>query len=174
MFDTMTSTKIIGAFCGSLLILMLGKWAAESLYSMGGGHGDEHHAAYVIEVEGGDDHGAEEEEAGPTLEELLAEADVAKGAKVFGKCKACHKIEDGANATGPHLFGVVGRTIGSVAGFGYSGNLNQVGEIWDAAALNAFLISPKAAAPGTSMSFGGLKKDTDRADLIAYLDSLDD
>ena len=174
MFDTMTSTKIIGAFCGALLVFMLGKWAAESLYSMGGGHGDEeHHAGYVIEVEGGDDHGGEQEQ-GPTFEELLASADVGKGAKVFAKCKACHKLEQGANGTGPYLYGVVGRAIGGAEGFNYSGSLNQVGDIWTPEHLDAFLANPKGAAPGTSMSFGGLKKDTDRANLIAYLDSLDD
>lgn len=174
MFDTMTSTKIIGAFCGSLLVLLLGKWAAEGLYSMGGGHGGEEHAAYVIEVEGGDDHGAAAtEEAGPDFATLLAEADVAKGAKVFSKCKACHKTEAGANATGPSLYGVVGRAVDSVPGYGYSGKLTQAGDVWTPENLNHFLENPKAAAPGTAMSFGGLKKEKDRANLIAYLDSLD-
>jgi len=174
MFDTMTSTKIIGAFCGALLVLLLGKWGAEVLYSMGGGHGGEQHAAYVIEVDGGDGHGEAAEEEGPSFEELLAEADVAKGAKVFSKCKACHKIEAGANATGPSLFGVVDRTVGTEAGFGYSGKLVAVAETWSVENLNAFIENPKGFAPGTKMSFGGLKKETDRANLIAYLDSLDD
>lgn len=173
MFDTMTSTKIIGAFCGALLFLMLGNWAADLLYSTGGGHGDgEMHAAYVIEVEdeGGD---AAEEEAGPTFEELLASADVGKGAKVFSKCKACHKIEPGENATGPSLYGIVGREVDSEAGFAYSGALEEVVDVWTPEHLDAFIADPKGYAPGTKMSFGGLKKETDRANLIAYLDSLD-
>ena len=173
MLDTMTFTKAVGAFCGALLVLLLGKWAAEGLYSMGGGHGGEHHAAYVIEVEGGDSHGEAKEEEGPSFEELLASADVGKGSKVFGKCKACHKVEPGANATGPSLYGVVGRGIDTEPGFSYSGNLLQVGDTWTPEALDHFLTNPKAAAPGTAMSFAGLKKAEDRANVIAYLDSLD-
>ena len=173
MFDTMTSTKIIGAFCGALLVFLLGKWAADSLYSMGGGHGGDEHAAYVIEVEGGDSHGEEAKEEGPDFATLLASADVGKGAKVFGKCKACHKIEPDAHGTGPSLYGVVGRAVSGTGFGGYSGSLGQVGETWTPEALDHFLANPKAAAPGTSMSFAGLKKADERANLVAYLDSLD-
>ena len=171
--DTMTSTKIIGAFCGALLILMLGKWAADLLYTTGGGHGEDHAAAYVIEVDEADAEPAAEEE-GESFADLLAAADPAKGAKVFSKCKACHKLEEGAHHTGPALYGVVGRPVGSTDFGSYSGKLGQVGETWDAETLNVYLTNPKSAAPGTSMSFGGLKKASDRANLIAYLDSLDD
>ena len=78
----------------------MGKWAGELLYTTGHGHGDGHGQAYVIDT-GSDDDGAAEAEEGPSLAELWAAADVEKGAKVFGKCKACHKLEEGANATGP-------------------------------------------------------------------------
>lgn len=159
MFDTMTMTKVIGAFCGALLIFMLGNWAGMALYTTGGGHGDEHAASYVIEVESDDDAPAEEE--GPTFEELLASADVGKGAKVFGKCKACHKL-DGSNGTGPHLDGVVGRDIGSVADFSYSGVLSEMEGNWTPEHLSAFLENPKGYAPGTKMSFAGLKDMEDR------------
>ncbi len=173
--DTMTSTKIIGAFCGALLILMLGKWAADLLYTTGGGHGEGQMAAYVIEVESDDsDAEAEPEAEGPSFEELLAEADIGKGAKVFSKCKACHKADEGAHATGPSLYGVVGREIDSTDFGSYTGALEQVGDVWTPENLNHFLTKPKDAAPGTSMSFAGLKKEDDRANLIAYLDSLDD
>ncbi len=173
MFDTMTSTKIIGAFCGALLVFLLGSWAADALYSMGGGHGEgEHEASYVVEVAGADNAEAATEEQGPTFEELMASADAGKGAKVFTKCKACHKVEPGENATGPSLFGVVGRPIDSAPGFSYSGALLQVGETWTPENLNHFLTNPKAAAPGTAMGFAGLKKDTDRANVIAYLSTL--
>ncbi|MDX1780409.1 MAG: cytochrome c family protein [Thalassovita sp.] len=170
----MTLTKAGAALCGTLLVFLLGNWAAETLYSTEGGHGDEHAQAYVIETGEGDGHGAEAAEEGPSFEELLAAADVDKGAKVFSKCKACHKIEDGANATGPHLFGVVGRDVGSVDGFGYSGSLVAVADVWTPENLNHFLENPKGFAPGTKMSFSGLKKETDRANLVAYLASLDD
>lgn len=174
MFDTMTFTKILGAVCGSLLVLLLGKWGADSLYAVGGGHGygDEHAAGYLIEVE---DSGVEEVvEEGPDLAELLASADIGKGAGVFKKCSACHSLEKGENKTGPYLYGVVGRDVDAAAGFGYSEALLQVGDVWTPEALDAFLENPRKAAPGTSMSFSGLKKATDRANVIAYLDSLDD
>lgn len=176
MFDTMTLTKALGALFGALLIFLLGSWAGESLYHTGGGgHGDHAAQAYVIEVEGAEDHGDDHaEEEGPSFEELLANADVAKGAKAFSKCKACHKVEDGANATGPHLFGVVGRDVGSVDGFRYSGNLVAVADVWTPENLDGFLTNPKSFAPGTKMSFSGFKKATDRANIIAYLETLDD
>jgi len=174
MFDTMTLTKAVGAFCGALLVLLLGKWAADSLYFAGSGgseHGGEKVMGYKIEV-GGDDSGGGEIEAGPTFEELLASADADKGEKVFSKCKACHKVQDGANGTGPYLYGVVGRPADSASGFGYSGALSAVVDVWTPEALNAFLESPKGYAPGTTMGFNGLKKPADRADLIAYLETL--
>jgi cytochrome c len=165
---TMEITKIVGAACGALLIYLMINWAGESLYHVGSeGHGDEVTAAYIIEVSetSGDTEAAE----GPSFEDLMASADADKGAKGFSKCKACHKIEDGANITGPTLFGVVDRAIASVAGYKYSDALLGMEGNWDAAALDAFLASPKNYAPGTKMGFAGVKKDEDRANLIAYL-----
>lgn len=148
---------------------------ADVLYQTGaGGHGDHAEQAYVIEVEGDDDGAEEVAEAEPTIEELLASADIGKGAKVFGKCRACHKLEQGENATGPYLYGVVNRDVGTAEGFGYSGSLVAVADVWTPENLDQFLEKPKSFAPGTSMSFAGLKKPADRANLIAYLDSLDD
>ncbi|WP_299722637.1 c-type cytochrome [uncultured Tateyamaria sp.] len=168
MFDTMTFTKIASSLCGALLILLLGKWAAEELYHAGG-HGDQ---SYVIDT-GADE--AEEEVVEVPFAEVLAAADIGDGAKVFRKCSACHKVEQGANATGPYLYGVVGRDVDAASGFtSYSGALEQVVEVWTPEALNDFLENPKGYAPGTSMGFNGLPKVEDRADVIAYLDSLDD
>ncbi|MGK7660737.1 c-type cytochrome [Marinovum algicola] len=168
--DTMTSTKILGGFCGAFLIFLLGKWAAEEIYQTGSGHGGEEQA-YVIDT-GEEETSGEAEEAVP-FAELLAAADPGKGERVWGKCRACHKVEDGANGTGPHLFGVVGRDVGSVAGFGYSGALVAVADVWTPENLQAFLENPRDFAPGTKMSFSGLKDAEDRANLIAWLDSLD-
>ncbi len=169
MLDTMTFTKVLGGFCGAFLIFLLGKWVAEEVYAMGGGHGDEHAQGYVIEV--ADAGGAAEEEEGPDFATLLASADAGKGERVFKKCAACHKV-DGEDATGPHLNGVIDRAIGSVAGFNYSGALSAVGDVWSPENLNAFLENPKGTAPGTSMGFAGLRKVEDRADLVAYLQSI--
>jgi len=169
--DTMEITKIVGGLCGALLILLLGKWGAETLYHVGGhGHGDDHAQAYSIEVV--EDDVAQEVEEGPSFAELLAAADLAKGEKVFGKCKACHKLEDGSNGTGPHLYSIVGRAIGGVDGYGYSSAAAEVGGDWTPEALSGFLENPKKYLPGTKMSFAGLKKDTDRANLIAYLQTI--
>ena len=166
MFDTMTMTKIVGAGCGSLLVFMLGGWAADALYSTGGGHGGGEQS-YVIDT-GAEEAGAEVAE-GPSFDELYAAADAASGEKVFAKCKACHKV-DGSDGTGPHLNGVVDRQKAVVAGFGYSDALMAMSaDAWTPANLDGFLTNPKRYMPGTKMSFAGLPKPTDRADLIAWL-----
>ncbi|CUH77883.1 c-type cytochrome [Tropicibacter naphthalenivorans] len=170
MFDTMTLTKAVGGVCGTFLVFLLAKWTAETLYHTEvGGHGEEVHAAYVIEVDDGGAAAEPEEEI--DFATMMASADAAKGEKVFGKCRACHAI-DGTDKTGPHLNGVVDRAIGSVAGFGYSGALNQVGDVWTAENLNTFLENPRGSASGTTMSFSGLNKPADRVNLIAYLATL--
>ncbi|KAJ04501.1 cytochrome c family protein [Sulfitobacter mediterraneus] len=164
MFDTMTLTKIAGGLFGAWLILLLGKWAAEEIYHAEA-HGEQ---SYVIEVAGGE---AEPEEE-IDFAAMMAEADVDKGAKVFKKCTACHKVEDGVNAVGPHLYAVVDRDIAAVDGFGYSGALTGLEGAWTPENLSGFLESPKNYAPGTTMGFAGLKKPTDRANVIAYLQSI--
>ena len=99
----------------------------------------------------------------------LAEGDAAAGEKVFKKCKTCHTFDPGKRKLGPHLKGVVGRKAGSVEGFKYSKAMAGSDITWDEASLDEFLKKPKAFLKGTKMSFGGLKKDDQRADLIAYL-----
>lgn len=176
MFNTMTLTKIVGGFCGMFLIFLLGNWAAETIYHVGGGHGDgEHSQAYSIET-GDEEEDAGEEEAAPELDfaEVYAAADPAAGEGEFRACRTCHKVEPDANGTGPTLYGVVGRDIDSVDGFNYSGALEQVGEVWTPENLSHFLENPKEAAPGTKMVFKGIDDVQDRANLIAWLDTLDD
>ena len=172
MFDTMTMTKATGAVCGALLVLLLGGWAASALYNTtphGGGHGEEVAQAYTIDT--GAAGGAEEATETVDFGALMAAADPAKGEKVFGKCKACHKI-DGTNSTGPHLDGVVNRPVASVAGFTYSDGMKAHGGNWDPEALQTFLTNPKGVVAGTKMSFAGLPKAEDRANVIKYLESL--
>ena len=165
MFDTMTFTKIVGGLCGALLIFLMGKWAAESLYHTGGGHGGEEHAAgFAIQVEEGEP--VEEEEV--DFATLMASADAGKGERVWGKCRACHKL-DGNDAVGPHLNGVVGRQVDAVEGFGYSGALEEAADVWTPENLFHFLENPRSFAPGTAMGFAGLPKPEDRVNLIAYL-----
>lgn len=164
MFDTMTITKIAGGLFGAWLILLLGKWAGEEIYHAEA-HGDQ---SYVIEVASADS-GEPAEEI--DMAALMEAADAGKGEGIFRKCSACHKV-DGTDAVGPHLNGVVGRDIASVGGFSYSGGLSGKEGAWDPENLSAFLTSPKGWAPGTTMGFAGLKKPEDRANVIAYLQSL--
>jgi cytochrome c len=107
---------------------------------------------------------------------LLASADPAKGEQVFKKCTACHNAaKGGPNGSGPNLWGVVGSAIGHhAAGFPYSPALSGKGGNWDWEALNHWLTSPRDFAPGTKMTFAGLGKGEDRANLIAWLNTQSD
>lgn len=99
-----------------------------------------------------------------------AAGNAAHGAKVFRVCVACHSAEPGRNLTGPSLAGIWGRKAGSLASFDrYSSALKQSGVVWDAASLNAWLKNPAAFIPHNAMTFPGLKDQTARADVIAYL-----
>ena len=101
---------------------------------------------------------------------LFASASAAEGAKVFKKCAACHSIkEGGANKIGPALWGVLGRTAGSVPGYKYSKAMTAHGKNWSFEEMNGFLIKPKNWIKGTKMSFAGLKKAKDRAAVILYI-----
>ena len=172
MFDTMTLTKIGGALCGSLLIFLLGAWVAETIYHVGGdSHGEGHSQAYVIPVE---DTSETAEVVEIDIAALLAEGNAEDGEGLWRNCKACHALVAGENGTGPSLYGVVGRDVGIEGGFDYSGSLVAVADVWDGENLFNFLENPKGFAPGTKMSYNGLRRASDRADLIAYLDSLDD
>lgn len=105
----------------------------------------------------------------------LAEGDVKKGEKVFKRCKACHKVDDGKNGVGPHLFGIVGRDVAGVDGYKYSKAMTEYGsadEVWDADRLTRYLAKPKAEVKGTKMAFAGLKKEQQIIDLLAYLETL--
>jgi cytochrome c len=106
---------------------------------------------------------------------LLTAADIEAGMKVAKKCAACHTLtKGGKNKIGPGLWNIVGAKKADVAGFSYSSAMKDKGGEWSYENLNAFLFKPKAYLPGTKMSFGGLKKAKDRANLIAYLRSLAD
>ena len=114
--------------------------------------------------------GAGGDDAGPPIEALLASADPAKGAEVFKKCTACHTIVKGGPAgTGPNLWGVIGKKHGHQDGFAYSDALKGVAGPWTFTALNEWLTSPRKYANGTKMTFAGLSKPEDRANVIAYL-----
>ena len=110
-------------------------------------------------------------DAGYDLGTILAAADPAAGEKIFAKCTACHTINSGgANGIGPNLYQVVGEPIGKGrAGFAFSSALSGHEGVWDYANLDAWLENPRGFASGTKMSFAGLGKPEDRANVIAYL-----
>lgn len=96
--------------------------------------------------------------------------DVAAGKKVFAQCAACHSL-DGSPGVGPSLKGVLGRQVGSLAGFRFSRALKSAGKTWDEALLKAYVSNPQAAFPGNVMPFSGLASPQDAADLVAFLKS---
>src|SRR5262245_43728857 len=99
----------------------------------------------------------------------VAEGDAAAGEKVFIKCKTCHTLEAGKNKVGPSLAGLFGRKAGTAPDFKYSDAMTNSGITWDEASLNDYISDPKGRVPGNKMVFPGVKKDEDRANLLAYL-----
>lgn len=103
----------------------------------------------------------------------FAEGDAVKGKKVFKKCKACHTVDNGGkNLVGPNLFGIVGKKAAQKEGYKYSKAMTASGLTWDEATLNTYLTKPKALVKKTKMTFVGLKKEKHRANVIAYLKTL--
>lgn len=126
-------------------------------------------------IEGAQEAGGGEAEAEKPIEFYLASADPTKGADVFKKCAACHNADKGGpNQLGPNLWGVVGAPIGEGRGFAWSDVLAKHGGTWDWDNLSKWLHNPKAFAPGTKMTFAGLSKPEDRANVIAFLNQHSD
>jgi len=113
---------------------------------------------------------AEAEAPAADLATLLASADADAGKKAFNKCKSCHNVDKGAkNKVGPNLWNIAGGAKAAVPGFKYSDVLVGLGGTWSLAELDAFIANPKGMAPGTRMSYGGMKNAGDRAALILFL-----
>lgn len=97
-------------------------------------------------------------------------ADYESGRRVFAQCRSCHTIDEGApNRVGPNLHGLFGREVGAVDGFAYSPAVQDAEFIWDAGQLDHWLANPQTFLPGNRMAFAGVRNETDRRDLIAYL-----
>lgn len=172
--DSFEFNKIAGAVLGTLLLVL-------GLKNLGGVvfHNEApEKAGFMIataEAQSSDAKPADAAALVP-IAKLLASADKAKGEAVAKACAACHDFtKGGPNKVGPNLWDVVERPVASVAGFSYSDALKGLtGKTWSFDALNLWLLAPAADVKGTKMSFGGLKKDEDRANVIAYLASLSD
>ncbi|MGL1922362.1 MAG: cytochrome c family protein [Hyphomicrobiales bacterium] len=168
-------TKIAAAVVMSLLaLIIIGKFTS-FLYAP---HAPEKPGFEVAVEEGGHDTGHAEEAPKVDLAALMAAADVAKGEKVAKKCASCHTFDNGGkNGAGPNLFNILGREIASTDGFKFSkafAEKKAEGLAWNYDELFEFIKKPKSFIKGTAMGFGGIKKDAQRADLIAYLRSLSD
>ena len=104
---------------------------------------------------------------------VLAAGDIAKGKKLAKKCKTCHTLnEGGKNRLGPNLFDILDKPAGAVKGYKYSKAMSSSGIVWDGATFKDFVKKPKKVVKGTKMSFAGIKKATQRADLLAYFETL--
>lgn len=173
--STLEINKIIAAVLTAGIIASFSGFVAEILM-----HPQElEENVYVVAGAAGEAAGQEAAPAEGATEDigvLLATADPAAGQKEAKKCAACHTFDEGAaNKQGPNLWNVVNRPIASVAGFGYSSALQGLSDqLWSYEDLNGYLTKPKDFAPGTKMSFAGIKKAEARANLIAYLRSLSD
>ena len=174
--DSFEYNKLIGALLGTVFIVVSIGLVSDAIFAAPAPD----KPGYVIEAA---EEGATEAAGGGQAEEqpiatLLASADVDAGATVFKKCHACHDgTKGGPNKVGPNLWGIVNRPVASHEGFGYSGGMKEFangGTVWDYDHLNHFLMSPKGLVKGTAMSFNGLKKPEDRANVIAYLRTLAD
>jgi cytochrome c len=102
-----------------------------------------------------------------------AAGNAASGAAVFNRCAICHdNRKGGINKIGPNLFGVVGRKAGTYAGFSYSPAMSSASIVWTNEKLDAYVTSPQRVVPGNKMAFAGISEASQRADLVAYLDTL--
>ncbi|MBI1215789.1 MAG: c-type cytochrome [Alphaproteobacteria bacterium] len=169
---SMETNKIFAAFLVAGIISMLCWFLSHELY-----HPEPlEKNAYVIAAAGGEE--AAPVAAAPTgpepIDDLMKTADAEKGKQIAKICASCHTLGKGEPARiGPNLFGIVGNHHAHMAGFSYSSAMESLSkETWDVDHLNHFLWNPRKTIDGTKMTFAGLKKAQDRADVIKYLETL--
>jgi cytochrome c len=172
MTDSFEINKILGAVLGTLLITLALNIVSGAIFSPKKPEKPGYDIAVSEQPAGGSAAAPAAEEP---IEQLLAKASPEKGASVGKKCLACHDFtKGGPNKVGPNLYGIVNRDRAAHEGFSYSAAMKAKGGKWTVQELNTYLMGPRAMVPGTSMAFAGISKGSERADLIAYLNTLSD
>ncbi len=170
--DSFELNKILGAILGTCLVLLVTSFTAGAIFTPVKPQKPGFEIAVKEEAAGGEKAAAPAPEP---IEKLLQTASVQKGEAAAKKCAACHDFtKGGPNKIGPNLYGVVGEKKGEGRGFNFSAAMKAKGGTWTIDDLNQFIANPKGFVPGTAMGFAGIPKDSERADVIAYLNSLSD